>query len=206
LVQDTIRLRGLTERITSREAILSVSPAQNIVKTGWAEVDATIGGLARGVVHEWFGNARILPVAVLQYLAKRAGVGQHVWIGKSCWPCCTSGSQTVLLDPPNDAARVWALDLAIRCPAVATVIVDGSGFNMAVTRRMQLAAAQGGAFVLIARPSWELRELSAAAMRWSVKPLPTEQDRPRWNVELLRCKGMQPASHAPRRWVVELTC
>lgn len=140
-----------------------------------------------------------------------------IWIGRRCWPCFVSDEDPsadgsmIVVDPPDDASRVWAVDLALRCPAVGAVVADGSGFTMAVTRRLQLAAAQGVALGLIARPGWELRELSAAATRWCVRPVVSDQDGPRWSVELLRCKGVQPAAHLdtggrPLEWVVELPC
>ena len=132
-----------------------------------------------------------------------------VWIGRRCWPHWTAEADalggTILLDPPDEASRVWAVDLALRCPAIGAVVADASGFTMPVTRRLQLAAGQGGALGLLARPPWERKELSAAATRWRVEPVISDQDGPRWAVELLRCKGMQPTSHA-RRWVVELPC
>ena len=94
--------------------------------------------------------------------------------------------------------RVWAMDLALRSPAVSVVIADGSGLSMAATRRLQLAAEAGHGLALLARPANDLTELSAAATRWRVCREPASHQRPRWTVELLRCKGVQPA-----RWSVE---
>ena len=127
------------------------------------------------------------PLCLLVHLAwqalaqeQAAGDGAVLWIGKSCWPHArvlirdhdTDGRrllrQSIFADPPDAAARRWAIDLALRSPAVTAVVADGSGLDMAATRRLQLAAESGRALALLARPPHELSKLSAAATRWVV--------------------------------------
>jgi len=137
-----------------------------------------------------------------------------VWIGRRCWPNPhamirarerTLLQRSLLVDPPDGAGRLWAIDLALRSPAVAAVIADGSGLDMPQSRRLQLAAEAGAALALIARPSAERHQLSAATTRWLVQPAPVAAPlrNPRWTVELLRCKGMQPDLNVPRSWTLE---
>lgn len=97
--------------------------------------------------------------------------------------------RSVLIDADDAAQRLWALDLALRTPGVAVVVGDGSGFNMAASRRLQLAAARGDALVLLARPPWEERELSAATTRWRVALEADAAEGPCWSVALRRSKG-----------------
>jgi protein ImuA len=142
---------------------------------------------------------------------------------------------SLFVDPPDDAACVWAIDLALRAGGgeghggngggggdggVALVIADGSRLDMSASRRLQLAAEAGaraaeargtphvGGIGLILRPPWERKQLSAAATRWMVHPSTPAADvpvnQPRWNVELLRCKGMQPPPDGRREWTLEL--
>ena len=183
------------------------------------------GGLGRGAIHEWFGQPGCneaapgfvpgwrCPLCLLTHLAKRAcstgAAGQRswvIWIGRSCWPypgmLAQSGGQdgellqrSLFVDPPDVASRLWAVDTAVRCRAVAAVIADGRQFNMAATRRLQLAAKSGEALTLLARGGDELGQLSAAATRWLVQPMVSADQRPRWKVQLLRCKGMQSLAH-----------
>lgn len=126
--------------------------------------------------------------------------GVVLWIGRRCrpYPPLLSGPtprdhallrRSIFIDPPDDAARLWAIELALRSPAAIAVIADGSRLNMSASRRLQLAAKAAGALALIARPPAELRQLSAAATRWLVRREPSESSGPRWSVELLRCKG-----------------
>lgn len=122
------------------------------------------------------------------------------WVGRKCWPYGRSLirpnlgkdgrrllEQSLFIDTdsanPNSTRRgegvTWVVDLALRNPAVTAVIADGSGLDMAATRRLQLAAesgitnqqhGQGGAIALLARPPDERHVLSAAATRWWVQP------------------------------------
>ena len=127
--------------------------------------------------------------------------GRVMWIGPRVWPhpltLARLGGQALLgasvfVDPPDDAARLWAIDLALRSGAVRSVVADGGGLDMAATRRLQLAAEAGGAFALLARPPWERDRLSAAALRWLVRHHPEPSEHPQWTIQLLRCKGVQP--------------
>ncbi len=179
-------------------------------------------GVGRGSREAWTP-----PLMVLAHLAKRAhrdaccrGGGKVVWIGRRCWPYPAARvlgdsmrggllNDYLFIDPPNIGARLWAIDLCLRSHAVATVVADASGLGIAATRRLQLAAESGRSLALLARPSWELRELSAATTRWRVRWEPTSIQRgePRWTLELLRCKAGQPMTRARQdetlHWTVQ---
>lgn len=252
------------------------------VLTGWSGIDA-LGGLSRGLLHEWFGVAepesstepalgggtrprrsppwtpplRLLAALAARALAARAGgVGGWVcWIGSKVWPypralipreqvssfesvsaepveenddvetprtSRRAGASVVpvspdllapdrvssdllasslFIDPPDDAVRLWAIDLALRCPALAAVVADGRGLTMPASRRLQLAAeksvagAGGGPLVLLARPPSERGMPSVAGTRWLVEreagasSARATTANPRWSVEVLRWKG-----------------
>jgi hypothetical protein len=101
-------------------------------------------------------------------------------------------SRSLLVDPPTDEDRLWAIDLCLRSPAAAVVVADGGGLKLSHTRRLQLAAESGGALSLLARPLHELATPSAASTRWRVQRLSSPSiSRPQWRIELVRCKGVQ---------------
>ncbi|USN98793.1 MAG: hypothetical protein H6810_11610 [Phycisphaeraceae bacterium] len=180
--------------------------------------------LAPGL-HEWFagndprGNG-LPPMSVLIGLAWRvidADPGRRiVWIGRHCWPYPPALVRrdpadlrllrcSLFVDPASKGERVWAIELAARCPAVAAVLADGAGLTMPESRRLQLAAGGHGPPILLARPSREQRELSAARTRWRVTPIAHEGEQRRgWEAELRRCKGVWGASprEDARRWAV----
>jgi hypothetical protein len=126
--------------------------------------------------------------------------GHVLWIGRSVWPWprvllrdrpspCSLLQRSWFIDPPDRAARLWAMELALGNPAVTVVIGDGRGFERVATRRLQLAARAGQSLCLLARPYAERRTLSAAATRWGVAPRDSPTAHPRWIVRLLRCKA-----------------
>lgn len=163
------------------------------------------------------------PLTLLVQIARQSlaghdsGAAHVVWIGRSIWPYAPALDQreahharrllaaSLFVQTETVRERVWAADLALRSGCIASVIVDGSGFDLSATRRLQLAAEAGGSLCLLARPPWEQSLLSAANTRWVVRCCPTFTTSRRWTVELLRCKGVQPAEQAAssRLWILE---
>lgn len=183
---------------------------------GWkspAEVAVGAQDVPAGVVHEWFAEGEPALCLLAHHAAAAAAPGRReagliVWIGRRCWPfprhrAGLAGARSLLVDAASPAERLWSADLCVRSRAVAAVVADGAGFDLAATRRLQLAAKAGGALLMLARPMRELRGLSAAAVRWRVAPVPSPTSHPRWTVELLRCKGLLQDPDHPRTWVME---
>lgn len=164
------------------------------------------------------------PMGVLAQVARRAletwPDRRVVWIGRRCRPylgALIGGlgvpgrterdrrllERSFVVEPGDLGERIWAIDLALRCAGVSVVIADGSALTMAMSRRLQLSAQAGGTIGCVARPPWERRALSAARTRWCVSPASSSNVEPRWIVELLCCKGVQPASEGARHCVVQ---
>ncbi len=171
------------------------------------------------------------PLSVLTSLAQRAlALAQRdtwvVWIGRRVAPyprtmvrpgalsdAGVEGGDRLLkrslfVFARDVAARVWASDLALRSPAVQAVIVDGSTFDMAQTRRLHLLAKARDKWVLAARPPGERGQLSAAATRWHLMWEPstnesssTEID-PCWRMSLIRGVGV-PFELYSQNWLLE---
>lgn len=190
----------------------------DVVSTGIPAIDSALcGGVGIGRVHEWFSNADgrwFPPLSLLMHVAQQALGSESfihrkavIWIGRRCWPYsaalihragdCSMLEYSILVDPPDDASRLWVIDLALRCRAVAAVIADGSRLDIAASRRLQLAAEAGRTLGLLARPSFELDTLSTSTTRWLIQPMLTPTVNPRWTVQLLRRKGMRPLPAQP---------
>lgn len=140
--------------------------------------------------------------------------GRAVWIGERVWPypaclgrvdspCRLDLDACLFVRAPAPADRLWATDLALRSRAARVVVVDGSGLDLASTRRLQLAAEIGGGVCLLARPPREQDRLTASATRWRVSHAPCPSPHRRWTVELVRCKGMPPSTLARSAWILE---
>jgi len=212
-----LTLHALRERLA---AVEHRAHAGASVSTGWGELDAafTTGGLQRGCVHEWLGLASATwhwspPLGVLLHLVRQSIDAANAasapltvcWIGRRAWPTAhalatadgTLLSRSLFVDAGDAPARLWVSDLAARCPSVL-VIADGSKFDMAASRRLQLAVEAGGWMVHLARPPWEAKEISAATTRWRIARDISPANEPRFQIELLRSKGIR-SSHAQDR-------
>lgn len=96
-----------------------------------------------------------------------------------CWPDARLHDRSILVDvPAHDAgARLWAIEQAARCAGVCAVVADGHGFDLAATRRLQLAATD----VLLlslrgpARRGTGTVPPSACSTRWRVERVPASQ-------------------------------
>jgi protein ImuA len=111
----------------------------------------------------------------------------------------------VLLHAPNERDILWAMEEGLRSPALAAVVGEVEALSTSASRRLQLAAESAGVtgFVLHRRAGHAAA--SAAVTRWRIAALPSVLvaaepgiGRPRWRVELLRCRGGMPAA-----WDVE---
>jgi protein ImuA len=79
---------------------------------------------------------------------------------------------------------LWAMEEALRCPAIAVAIGElrGRSIDQVATRRLSLAAAAGHTLGLILRTAPD-DEPSAAATRWIIGPAPPSPlSRDRWGV------------------------
>jgi protein ImuA len=158
----------------------------------------------------------------LAHLARQAAgqlAGHIVWVGPQSRPNpqflerLGVLDRSLFVDAVDAGRRLWAIELSMRCPAVACVAGDAQGFNISATRRLELAARDCNCLALLARPACETGIVSAALTRWAVHPLLQEREKimgetpmpqPAWMLELLRCKGMQPAGG--NQWPLEWDC
>ena len=93
----------------------------------------------------------------------------------------------------------WAMEEGLRCGALAAVLAEAESIEFTVSRRLALAAAEGGTPALLLRHD-ELGPASAAQTRWRVTALPGRADPfdegapglPRWRLALVRARGGRP--------------
>lgn len=124
----------------------------------------------------------------------------------------------LLVRAKGDAEVLWAMEEGLRCRRLAAVVGEVEGLDRLAGRRLQLAAEASlngedavTAFALHRRfrPLRQGRAASAALSRWRVTPGAsgaasgdqlgeTFIGRPRWRLDLLRCRGAAPGS-----WQVE---
>src|SRR5215469_8371757 len=116
--------------------------------------------------------------------------------------------RVVLVRTSRDAEILWAMEEGLRSPGIAAVVGEGGTLPAVARRRLQLAAERAGTTAFLLRrwrnggqAAHERTLPNAAATRWRITALPSHVapgepgvGRPRWRVELLRCRGGEPAS------------
>jgi hypothetical protein len=138
--------------------------------------------------------------------AIEAGAGGCMRAWPHQWPDARMHERSIMVDVPEGdrGARLWAVEQAARCRGLCAVIADARGFDMAATRRLQLAARDVPVLAW-AGPARRRSGASAAATRWSVeedpgpRPIPWLRGahalaerippEPAWWVRLERARG-----------------
>ena len=178
------------------------------------------GGLVLGVLHELWGAgldeedgavagaflagilARIEPTRPVLWCL--AGVDLHA---PGLALCGLAPERLILARCRNDREILWAMEEGLASPALAAVVGEPAALSVAAARRLQLAAESSDVTAFVVRrwrdattASRQKAAPSIAVTRWRITALPGALDagepgvgRPRWQVELLRCRGGEPA-------------
>jgi protein ImuA len=180
------------------------------------------GGLARGAVHEILGIAGdeedgALAAAFAAGILGRLmapGNGIVLWClprpdlyGPGLAAYGLDPGRLVLVRARRDAEILWAMEEGLRASGLAAVVGEVGTLAAVASRRLQLAAEHSGVTAFLLRRWRDGEEAArernlpnAAATRWRIAALPSLPARsepgighPRWRVELLRCRGSEPA-------------
>src|SRR6516162_6453796 len=121
-------------------------------------------------------------------------------------------ARLVLVRAPRDGEILWAMEDGLRAHGITAVVGEVGTLAAVASRRLQLVAERSGITAFLLR-RWRAggqaareRNLpNAAVTRWRIAAVPSQPPwgepgvgRPRWRVELLRCRGGEPAC-----WEVE---
>jgi protein ImuA len=114
--------------------------------------------------------------------------------------------RVIFAEAGDEASVLAAMEEGLRHAGLAAVIGEARQLPLVAGRRLQLAAEASGvtALVLLRRAGDAPVQPSAGVSRWRVTPLPStwlsvpSLGRPRWRVELERCRGAGAAA-----WNVE---
>jgi protein ImuA len=194
-----------------------------VLPFGVAAIDQALpeGGLALGALHEILGAGpdEEDAAAASGFAASIAGrlgdtVGTVLWClkqrdlyGPGLAEHGLNPARIALVRAARDDDILWALEEGLRTPALAAVVGEVGRLPMVAGRRLQLAAERSGVTALLLR-RWrsaaeaaaERTQPSAAMTRWRITALPSLPDgepglgRPHRRVELLRCRGAEPAA------------
>ena len=205
-------LRARIGRLERAGAATALARSQAGVVNLSETIDAHLptGGLPRAGLHEILAAEPGAAAGFAAVILGRTG-GPVLWIGPEpdAWPpglarFGLSPADLVLVRAPRPADGLWAMEEALRCPAVGGALLNLSELDLTAARRLQLAAEAGGALGLLLRPDTGEAGPSAALTRWRVGALPSvggtssapghQLGDPRWQLDLLRCRGGTPST------------
>ncbi len=185
------------------------------------------GGIARGALHEIAGagaeqeHGAAAALLIAGLLARLPG--PVLWVlerpdlfAPALAAMGLAPDRVIYAEAGTPETVLLVLEEGLRHPGLAAGVGEISGrLGLTATRRLQLAAATSGATGFLLRRAWrgqttEAAEPSAAVSRWrvgalpSAPPLAAAPDVPglgpaRWRLDLLRCRGAEPAS-----WILEV--
>jgi protein ImuA len=98
----------------------------------------------------------------------------------------------------SEIDRLWAIEEGLRCPGLIAVVIEldptrkqSDSIASSVWRRLQLAAEKNGVTGFILRPDANnINSINTISdTRWKITPCPSEDWRPKWNLNLLRARN-----------------
>lgn len=213
-------IRDLRLRIAALE---HGGTTRSVVPFGDAAIDRALpgGGLPQGALHECAGGglgavhgaaAALFVAGILARLK-----GQVLWclrtrdlFAPALAGAGLSPDRVIYAEGGDDKMILLCMEEGLRHKGLAGVVGEVTRFPLTASRRLQLAAETSGVTGFVIR-RWrkvaeaeEFNQLTAAATRWRITAAPSIQlpvpgvGRPRWKLELLRCRGGDSAE-----WVVE---
>jgi protein ImuA len=125
----------------------------------------------------WISTARkVFPPALFNY-----GINPH---------------HIIFLDLKKEKDVLWAMDEALKCSAITSVVAELKEITFNDSRRLQLAVEQSKATGFILRSNYKKLNPTACVSRWKITSLPSEEignlpgiGFPKWKVELLRMRN-----------------
>jgi len=195
---------------------------------GIPAIDAHLpgGGLAHGALHEVAGGGPDVEHGAAAAL-RVGGIlarlpGQVLWVlerpdlfAPALDAVGLRADRVIYAEAGKAKTVLLSMEEGLRHTGLAGVVGELSGrLTLTASRRLQLAAEQSGVACFALRRSRThddglLSEPTAAATRWRVTALASppllahspetpELSQPRWRLDLVRCRGGEPAS-----WIVE---
>jgi protein ImuA len=204
-LERTLSLEKLRRRIARLETGAKRLAGDPPVPSGCAALDSLLPerGFCRGTLVEWLSagegaGAGTLALLAAQCACRDGGVLAVFDAGREfCPPAAVrlgiKPEQLLVVHADSAADNHWAIDQALRSPAVAAVLAWPDRLDDRTFRRWQLAAEEGGCLGMLLRPEAARSEPSWADVRLLIEAFPAAavlRSRKRLlRIALLRCRG-----------------
>lgn len=110
----------------------------------------------------------------------------------------------IFLDAVRERDVAWAMEEALKCPALSAVVGEIRDLDFTASRRLQLAVEKSCVTGFVIRKNPRTITTTACVSRWRITSLPSAADDqlpglgfPVWKVELLKMRNGQPGC-----WIV----
>jgi protein ImuA len=206
-------LRTQIQRIEARH-----KRTASVLPFGLAQVDARLpnGGLAFGALHEVAGggSGTVGGAAAALFVAGIAArtKGKVLWcinrrdlFAPALAQAGLKPDRVIYLEGNDEKTVLACFEEGLRHGGLGAVVAEVARLPMPISRRLQLAAETSGTIGLALR-RWhrqsdasDFGQPTAAATRWRISALPSAPlpvagvGRPRWLVELIRCRAGESA-------------
>lgn len=186
---------------------------------GLPEIDRRLpgGGLALGSLHEVAGggNAAVDGAAAALFAAGIAARsrGKVLWVvtrrdlfAPALAQAGLAPDRVIYVEAGDERALLGCFEEGLRHGGLGAVVAETAHLPMTASRRLQLAAEGSGTIGLAIR-RWrrqadaaEFGQPTASVTRWRISVLPSAPlpvpgiGRPRWRLELVRCRAREGAS------------
>lgn len=192
------------------------------------DVDMRLGPMAEafpnktfplGAVHEFIsGNTEEVAAtsgfisALLSPLMNHAGATLWVSTERKLFPPALKRfglepDNFIFLDLAQDKHILWAMEEALKCPALTAVIAEVRELSFTASRRLQLAVEDSRVTGFVLRHNPRQITTTACVSRWRITPLPSAPvddlpgiGFPQWRVTLERIRNGKPGKWDVR-WV-----
>jgi protein ImuA len=193
-------LQTLQQQVRQLEKSRTVEDSQ-ACSTGCRAFDRLLpgSGWQRGTLAEWFttrsgSGAMTLALALSREVAKSGGLVVLSDPRKQFYTLAAVAlgfdpEQLVVLQPPNPAEEMWALDQALRCEGVALVWASLAKLGDHDFRRLQLATEAGGTLGFLGRSARARGQPAWSDMQFLVEPQTSAAGNRRLQVEVVRLRG-----------------
>ena len=164
-----------------------------------------------GVIHEFFcdGAEEISAscgfiTGILSSVMKKNGITVWITSSQTVFPPALKSfgidaDKIIFLHLKREKEKLWAMEEALKCDGLCSVIAEVNEISFLESRRLQLATEQSKVtgFIIRRNP----KNLSTTCVtRWKIHPIHSEKTGlpgvgfPRWNVELLKVRNGKPGS------------
>lgn len=208
----------LRERIAHLEGGAS-GRGREALPFGLPEIDRRLpgGGLSLGSLHEVAGggNAAVDGAAAALFAAGIAARsrGKVLWVvtrrdlfAPALAQAGLAPDRVIHVEAGDERALLGCFEEGLRHGGLGAVVAETAHLSMTASRRLQLAAEGSGTIGLAIR-RWrrqadaaEFGQPTASVTRWRISVLPSAPlpvpgiGRPRWRLELVRCRAREGAS------------